>query len=78
MKKSKAAKIIESVAIREGKSISEIRSNMQDAINIAYKNRDGKLGDFWSRWNGRPPTPKEFIIATKREVSDRLDFKNPK
>jgi hypothetical protein len=74
MKKSKATKIIESIAVCEGKSVAEVRADMQEAINIAYKNHDESAENFWSRWNGSPPTPEEFLVRANREVMYKLNF----
>jgi hypothetical protein len=75
MKRSKATKLIERVAANEGKSVAEIRSDMQEAINIAYKNHDVTNETFWERFNGRVPTPDEFLVVANKEVLDRLNFR---
>ena len=73
MKKSKAAKIIERVAIQESKSVAEIRQSMQEAINIAYENHDESSESFWGRFRGIP-TPEEFLGVASKEVLERLNF----
>ena len=74
MKKTKATKLIENVALKEGKSVAEIRASMQEAINIAYENHDESAETFWSQWNGRPPTPDEFLSRATKDVLGRLKF----
>jgi hypothetical protein len=74
MKRSKATKIIERVAAQEQKSIAEVRESMQEAINIAYENRDEANETFWERFNGRVPSPDEFLVVANKEVLDRLYF----
>jgi len=72
MKKSKAMKIIEKVALKKGVSISEVRAEMVKAIDIAYENRTESSADFWDKWRGRKPTPEEFIVAATKSVLDNL------
>ncbi|MCL1881104.1 MAG: hypothetical protein FWF76_02890 [Oscillospiraceae bacterium] len=72
MKKSKAVKLIEKVALREGVSVEEVRRDMIAAIDIAYKNRGDEA--FWQRWNGRKPTLEEFLVAVNQETLTRLNF----
>jgi hypothetical protein len=73
MKKSKAAKIIERVAIQEKKSVAEVRADMQEAINIAYENHDESSESFWGRFRGIP-NPDEFLGVASKEVLERLNF----
>ena len=73
MKRSKAVKIIERVAVREGVSIVEVRRNMQEAIDIAYTNRDESTSEFWMKWR-HIPTPEEFLNAANKAVLDKLNF----
>jgi hypothetical protein len=74
MRKSKALKIIESIALREGIGVAEVRSEMQKAIDLAFESSDG----FWKKWRGRKPTPEEFIVAANKEVLDRMNFGSSK
>jgi hypothetical protein len=78
MKKSKATKIIEKIAIRERISVTEVRESMQEAIDIAYENRDESSESFWSRWNGSPPSPDEFLTVVSKEVLGKLSMGNKK
>lgn len=75
MKKSKAIKLIEKVALREGVTVSEVRREMQSALDIAYENRGNE--SFWQRWRCRKPTLEEFLSAANDETLSRLNF-NPK
>ena len=73
MKKSKATKVIEKVALREGIDVATVRREMQTAIDIAYENRGDE--PFWQRWKGRKPSIEEFLSAANDEVLSRLNFK---
>jgi hypothetical protein len=77
MKRSKAAKAIEKIALNEGVSTAEIRQNMQEAIDIAYANRDDSNADFWSQWQCKP-SPEEFIIAANKEVVTKFALNSTK
>ena len=76
MRRSKAAKAIEIIAVREGISIAEVRNKMQEAINLAFENReqDAATKAFWGKWGGRKPSPEEFINATTKKTLAILDF----
>ena len=74
MKKSKAMKLIEKVAVKEGVSVSEVRLEMQSALDIAYENRR-EDEPFWQRWKGKKPTLEQFLIAMSDETLSRLNFK---
>ena len=70
MKKSKAVKMIELVAVREGVSVAEVRREMQKALDHAYENNTDDL--FWNKWKGRKPTIDEFIVAVSDDVLTRF------
>ena len=72
MKKSKATKAIEKIAVREGKSTEEIRQSMQEAIDAAYEKHDESAQEFWDKWKNRKPTPEEFIIAMSQRMRDEF------
>ena len=73
MKKSKALKILQATALREGVSIAEVRRGIQEAIDHAYENR--KPTDvFWHKWGGRKPNVEEFIVAANAKTLARLKF----
>jgi hypothetical protein len=76
MRKSKAIKLVEKVALIEGVSVSEVRREMQTALDIAYENR----GDdsFWQRWWGKKPTLEQFLSAANDETLSRLNFNQNK
>ena len=76
MKRSKAVKAIELIAIREGISIAEVREKMQEAINLAFENKEQDVATkaFWGKWGGRKPSPEEFINAASRKILDILNF----
>jgi hypothetical protein len=62
MKKSKALKILEKTAVKEGVSVAEVRRGIQEALDIAYDNRNESNADFWHKWRGKPSI-EEFVIA---------------
>ncbi|MCL1832043.1 MAG: hypothetical protein FWG45_03920 [Oscillospiraceae bacterium] len=70
MKKSKAMKAIERVALQEGISVKEARREMQKALDIAYTNKGTDV--FWHKWGGRKPTLEEFVSAATDKVLTRL------
>lgn len=72
MKRSKAAKIIEKVALKEGVSTSKVREDMQSALNHAYENNGNNV--FWLKWHGRKPSLEEFLPAVTDEVLARLGY----
>lgn len=73
MKKSKTAKIIEHIAAEHGVSVSEIRRDMEEALEAGYESRDKDeyARTFWGQWNGRKPTLEEFITATAKEAKQK-------
>ena len=77
MKKSKSMKIIERIAAENGVSTAEVRRDMSEAIDIAYKNRK-PTEVFWHKWRGRKPSPDEFILAASSDILARLNFGNSK
>jgi hypothetical protein len=73
MKKSKATKIIERIALQEGVSVAEVRAEMQKAIDLAYE-KCSETEEFWAKWKGRKPSPEEFIVAANAEILGKLNF----
>lgn len=76
MKKSKAAKIIERVAIENGENVAEVRRSIQEAIDISFENRNQNdfSAAFWGKWHGRCPTTEEFLSAASNKVWDELNL----
>jgi len=74
MKKSKATKIIERIAVQESVSVAEVRADIQSAIDHAYENRNESNADFWGQWRGRKPSPEDFIVKANKEVLAKLNF----
>lgn len=72
MKKSRATKIIERIAVAEGVNVSDVRRDMAAAIEHGYANRNSKTAKFWAQWSGRKPSVEEFIIATRGETLSRI------
>lgn len=75
MKKSKAMKAIERIALQEGISVAQVRADMQAAIDNAYENRTESTADFWGKWRGRKPTPEEFIVSASKEILSKIFVK---
>ena len=73
MKKSKGAKAIERVAIKNGVSVAEVRREMELAIDEAISSPEPAARSFWEPYikSGTKPTPEEFIaiVAKKAESS---------
>lgn len=75
MKKSKAIKILENTAVKEGVSVADVRCEIQQAIDIGYANRNESNADFWNQWKrGLKPTVEEFIIATHKNAVEKIKF----
>jgi len=73
MKKSKALKILEATALREGVSIAEVRRGIQEAIDHAYENKGESMAEFWGQWKSKPSV-EQFIVAVNAETLARLKF----
>ncbi|MDE5599221.1 MAG: hypothetical protein K2J04_15505 [Lachnospiraceae bacterium] len=63
--------MIKKIAKREGKSESEIREEIEEAIMIGFLNKDTR-----SRWDSlfgleRLPSPEEFITILSMKVARR-------
>lgn len=71
MSKKAAKDVIKKIARRDGKSESEIREEMEEAIMIGFLNKDTR--DKWDSLfgTGRLPSPEEFITILSMEVARR-------
>lgn len=70
MKRSKALKILEKTAVKEGVSVAEVRRGIQEALDIAYDNR--KPTDvFWHKWSVKPSV-EDFVIAVHGKAAEKL------
>lgn len=66
-----AKEVIRKIAKREGKSESEIRKEMEQAIMIGFLNKEAR-----NKWDnlfgvGKLPSPEEFITLLSMEVVKR-------
>lgn len=71
MSKKAAKDAIKKIAKREGKSESEIREKMEEAIMIGFLNKETR-----HKWDslfgsGRLPSPEEFVAVLSMEVARR-------
>ncbi|MEZ3514113.1 MAG: hypothetical protein K1W37_02345 [Lachnospiraceae bacterium] len=71
MSKKAAKDAIEKIAKREGKSESEIREEIEEAIMIGFLNKETRHK--WDSLFGleRLPSPEEFIAVLSMEVARR-------
>ncbi|MBD5543054.1 MAG: hypothetical protein HDR01_02090 [Lachnospiraceae bacterium] len=71
MSKRAAKDAIKKIAKREGKSESEIREEMEEAIMIGFLNKDTR--DKWDSLfgSGQLPSPEKFIAVLSMEVAKR-------
>ena len=71
MKKSKGQRAIEQLALQKGISVSEVREEIEIAIDAAMQNPDPAAQAHWAEImkDGKKPTPDELIeyIAGKIE-----------
>ena len=73
MKKSKARKILETTAMKEGVSVAEVRAEIAKAIDIAYESELGTAAVFWKQWKTKP-TVEQVIVALTNDTQARLNF----
>ena len=71
MSKRDAKDVIKKIAKREGKSESEIREEMEEAIRIGFLNKETR--PTWDSLfgSGRLPSPEEFITVLSLKVVRR-------
>ena len=74
MRKSKAVKIIERIAVQEGVSTAEVRRGLQEAIDIGYESEDESSREFWRQWR-RKPTVEQFIVAVNKKTLSEIKFR---
>lgn len=70
MDKSQVTKAFEKIAQKEGISVSEVRREIQIAIDDAIKSDDPAIQAFWKKMkcsNGKP-TPEEVVIFLAKQV----------
>lgn len=66
----KARSAIEQIADREGVSVSEVRREIQAAIDEGMKSKDKSVQAYWSRVprKGTIPTPEEVIDFIAKSI----------
>lgn len=66
----KARSAIEQIADREGVSVSEVRREIQAAIDEGMKSTDKSVQAYWSRIprKGAKPTPEEVIDFIAKSI----------
>lgn len=78
MNKSKAQKIFEKIALENGVSVTEVRKEIEIAIDEAMANPDPVVKKEWEnfRFKGDKPTPEEFVVyLSKKAQTPKLSKK---
>lgn len=79
MNKSEITKILRRIALENGVSVSEVRKEIQIAIEAAMSNPDPAVQAEWKAMshNGQIPSPEEVIIylAEKTRKKENTDSK---
>jgi len=72
MNKKKISRSLKKIAEKEGKSVDEVRRDIEQAISIAESNPDPKMKEFWSSipCKGDKPTVEE-VIAHIAGIADK-------
>lgn len=72
MNQSKATKILRRVASENGVSLSEVRREIQIAIDAAMSNPDPAVQAQWKAMSreGKVPSPEEVIIYLTEKIQD--------
>ena len=73
MKKSKTNKILQNIAVKHGKTVPEIRSDIEEAIEIAYANRNNTDSEFWNQWKSKPNV-EQVLSSITAEVLAQMNF----
>ena len=70
MTNSKAQKLFEQVALKNGVSVAEVRKEIEIAIDEAMTNPDPAVKKEWEnfKFKGEKPTPEEFIVYMSKKV----------
>ncbi len=70
MTNSKAQKLFEQVALKNGVSVAEVRKEIEIAIDEAMTNPDPAVKKEWEnfKFKGDKPTPEEFIVHMAKKV----------
>ncbi len=67
-------KAIAETAKQNGVNVSEVREEIQKAINEAMKGSDPQTAEMWSNipHKGETPTPEEFIEFISKKIRGQL------
>ena len=55
--------IIKKTAKQYGVSVKEVRRDIQETIKYGMMSTEPEAVKFWSQFNGKEPTPEQFISA---------------
>lgn len=71
-----AENALRQIAMREGKTISEVRKEIQKVMLIGLCSQDSKVKEYWKRipCEGEVPTPEEIIAFLADEAKKRQNF----
>ena len=74
MKKINAVAAIKKIAMREGITVEEVRTEMKKAMMIGLCSPDPSVREQWKKipCKGDIPTPEELIIYMAQNVKERL------
>jgi hypothetical protein len=64
--------IIKKVAKENGVSVKEVRREFEEMIRVGMSSTEPDAIAFWSQFNGKTPTPEQFIDALSSSVKARL------
>ncbi len=67
----KKTNILQAIAEKHHIPESEVRKEIELAIQEGMKSTSPDAREFWSQFNGTP-TPEEVIAAASRKVSDKM------
>lgn len=69
----KIDRILEKIAIQNGVSVSEVRSEMQHAIDEGMKNPDPKVQEYWSAipHKSEKPTLEEVLVHLTKKAKKK-------
>ena len=73
MKKNHVTEILKKIAIKEGVTVAEVRTEIAKVIDIGFSNPNPKIRAIWTNMTptGRKPTPEEAIIYLAEEEQRR-------
>ena len=71
-----AENVLRQIAIHEGKTVTEVRKEIQKAMLVGLCSQDPKVQAYWKRIprEGEVPTPEEVIAFLADEARNRQNF----